>query len=126
MIGRLTDDPKTRHVSDKPDRGTIVEFSIAYNRRYPVGEEGKEESHFFDVKAFGRLAQSLGERLLKGYLVVLEGRLVQEKWTDREGKHQTKVRIVAESVKIISKPKGESVQEEDTTDGPFGDEGLNF
>lgn len=113
LIGRLTKDPIIRHTSNG---GQIVELTIAYNRRYSVGEEWKEESHFFDVKAFGKLAQALGERLSKGYLVVVEGRLVQDKWTDRNGNSHSKVRIVAENVRIISKPREEDTREDTLLD----------
>ncbi|MCS7285266.1 MAG: single-stranded DNA-binding protein, partial [Hydrogenobacter thermophilus] len=53
IIGRLTKDPSVRYL---PSGSQITEFSIAYNRRYKVGDDWKEESHFFDVKAYGKLA----------------------------------------------------------------------
>ncbi len=110
----------------------MVEFPIAYNRRYMVSEVWKEESHFFEVKAYGKLAESLVSRVSKGYTVVIEGRLAQDRWTDREGKVQSKIRIVAESVRIINKPKLEEpieelpLREEDipeeTVEKPFSSE----
>ncbi|WPM32109.1 single-stranded DNA-binding protein [Hydrogenobacter sp. T-2] len=90
----------------------IVEFPIAYNRRYMVGDVWKEESHFFEVKAYGKLAESLVSRVSKGYTVVIEGRLTQERWVDKEGKTQSRIRIVADSVRIINKPKMEEPVEE--------------
>lgn len=108
LIGRLTKDPSIRHL---PSGSQVVEFSLAYNRRYMVAEEWKEETHFFDVKVFGKLAEDIGIRISKGYAVLVEGRLIQERWTDKEGKQQSKVRILAESVKIVNKPKGEATAE---------------
>ncbi|MCS7171533.1 MAG: single-stranded DNA-binding protein [Aquificaceae bacterium] len=109
LIGRLTKDPIIRYL---PSGSQVVEFVIAYNRRYLVGETWKDESHFFDVKAYGKLAESVGARIFKGYTVVVEGRLTQDRWTDKEGNPQSKVRIVAESVRIINKPKMEEPSEE--------------
>lgn len=109
LIGRLTRDPVIRFL---PSGTQLVEFSIAYNRRYMVGDIWKEESHFFDVKAYGKLAEKIGANISKGYTVVIEGRLVQDRWEDREGKIQSKVRIVAEAVRIINKPKMEEPAEE--------------
>lgn len=109
IIGRLVRDPVIRYM---PSGSQVVEFSIAYNRRFMVGEVWKEESHFFDVKAYGRLAENLDKRVYKGYTVLVEGRLVQERWTDREGRGQSKVRIFAESVKVLSKPRAEEPLEE--------------
>jgi len=111
IIGTLVRDPTLRYL---PSGSQVAEFSIAYNRRYRVGEEWREESHFFDIKAYGRLAESLTTRVSKGYTVVVEGRLTQDRWTDKEGKPQSKVRIVAEAVRIIRRPRIEEVPEEET------------
>ncbi len=110
LIGRLVGDPVIRYL---PSGSAVTEFGVAWNRRYRVGEEWKEESHFFDVKAFGKLAEDLSARLSKGYQVVIEGRLTQDRWTGQDGKSYSKVRIVAESVRIIRKPKMEEIEEEE-------------
>ncbi|EDP75059.1 single-stranded DNA-binding protein [Hydrogenivirga sp. 128-5-R1-1] len=112
LIGRLSGDPVIKFL---PSGTAVTEFGLVWNRRYKQGEEWKEESHFFDVKAFGKLAEDLAERLSKGYQVVLEGRLTQDRWTGQDGKSYSRVRIVAESVRIIRKPKIEEVEEEDIT-----------
>lgn len=110
LIGRLTGDPVIRYL---PSGSPVTEFNVAWNRRYRVGEEWKEESHFFDVKAYGKLAEDLSTRLSKGYQVVIEGRLTQDRWTGQDGKNYSKVRIVAEAVRIIRKPRIEEVEEEE-------------
>ena len=130
IIGRLVRDPTTRYTSSG---NRVAEFPIVYSRRYMVNDTWKEESHFFDVKAYGKIAEGLTDRVSKGYMVVIEGRLTQERWTDKEGKTQSKVRIVADSVRIINKPKIEEpiddlqLREEDipeeTMEKPFSSEG---
>ncbi len=109
LIGRLTRDPVIRYL---PSGTPVAEFALVWNRRFKSGEEWKEESHFFDIKAFGALAENLATRLSKGYMVVVEGRLSQERWTGQDGKNYSKVRIVADSVRILQKPQGEAVTEE--------------
>ncbi|WP_461828685.1 single-stranded DNA-binding protein [Aquifex sp.] len=109
LIGRLTKDPVITYL---PSGTPVVEFSVAYNRRYKdQSGEWKEETHFFEVKGYGKSAEDWGTRFSKGYLVLIEGRLVQEKW-EKEGKTFSKVRIVAESVKLVSRPKGAEEQAE--------------
>ncbi|NPA41011.1 MAG: single-stranded DNA-binding protein [Aquificae bacterium] len=110
LIGRLTADPVIRYL---PSGTAVTEFGIVWNRRYKSGDEWKEESHFFDVKAYGSLAEDLSTRLSKGYMVVLEGRLSHDRWTGQDGKNYSRVRIVAESVKIIRKPKIDEIEEEE-------------
>ncbi|MCS7195849.1 MAG: single-stranded DNA-binding protein [Aquificaceae bacterium] len=109
IIGRLIRDPVIKYL---PSRTQVAEFVLAYNRRYLSGDTWKEESHFFDVKAYGKLAEGIGSRISKGYMVVVEGRLTQDKWTDKEGNTQSRVRIVADSVRIINKPKVEGQAED--------------
>ncbi len=113
LIGRLTKDPVITYL---PSGTPAVEFTVAYNRRYKdQNGEWREETHFFDVKGYGKSAEDWGTRLSKGYLVLVEGRLAQEKW-EKEGKTFTKIRIVAESVKLISRPKGAEEQTEVSKD----------
>jgi len=109
LIGRLTKDPVIRYL---PSGTPVTEFGLVWNRRFKAGEEWKEESHFFDIKAYGALAENLATRLSKGYMVVVEGRLNQERWTGQDGKSYSKVRIVADSVRIIRKPQAEEIVEE--------------
>jgi len=110
IIGHLVRDPIINYL---PSGTQVVEFSIAYNRRFRVNDEWREETHFFDVRAYGRLAEDLGTRLSKGYMVVIEGRLRQDRWTDKEGKPRSKVMIVASAVRIIRKPRAEEPIEEE-------------
>jgi single-strand DNA-binding protein len=110
IIGRLVRDPIINYL---PSGTQVVEFSIAYNRRFRVNDEWREETHFFDVRAYGRLAEDLGTRLSKGYMVVIEGSLRQDRWVDKEGRPQSKVRIVASAVRIIRKPRVEEPIEEE-------------
>lgn len=116
IIGRLTKDPVITYL---PKGTPVVEFTIAYNRRYKdQSGEWKDDTHFFDVKAYGKAAEDWGTRFSKGYMVLVEGRLIQEKW-EKEGRTFSKVRILAESIKLISKPKGadeqpDEVEEEET------------
>ena len=110
IIGNLVRDPTINYL---PSGTQVVEFSIAYNRRFRVNEEWREETHYFDVRAYGRLAEDLGTRLFKGYMVVIEGSLRQDRWVDKEGRPQSKVRIVAHAVRIIRKPRAEGPIEEE-------------
>jgi single stranded DNA-binding protein (ssb) len=110
IIGNLVRDPVINFL---PSGTQVVEFSIAYNRRFKVNDEWREETHFFDVRAYGKLAETLGTKLFKGYTVVIEGSLRQDRWVDKEGRPQSKVRIVASAVRIIRKPKAEGPIEEE-------------
>ncbi len=109
LIGNLVADPTLKFF---PSGTPLCEFTVAWNRKYRHGDEWREERHFFDIKTFGQFAEDLAQRLSKGYQVVIEGRLSQDRWTGRDGKNYSRVRIIAETVKIIRKPRIDEVEEE--------------
>lgn len=105
LIGRLTRDPEVRFF---PSGTQITSFSIAFNRNYKDRTTGewRDEPHYFDVETYGDLAEKLGRALSKGYQVLIEGRLTQQRWKNSAGENRSKVVIVADRVSIISKPMG--------------------
>lgn len=76
-------------------------FPIAANRVYR-GADGKlkEEVSFFDVDAYGQLADYCKEQGTKGTFVRVVGRLRQNRWEDKDGKHHSKVLIIAEHIEF--------------------------
>ncbi|WP_457622029.1 single-stranded DNA-binding protein [Persephonella sp.] len=106
LIGRLTRDPEIRFL---PSGSQVTSFSVAVNRSYKVNNEWKEETYFFDVEAFGYLAERLGKQLNKGTQILIEGQLRQDRWETAGGDKRTKVKIVADKVSVLS-PKGEKTE----------------
>lgn len=82
LIGRMTRDPEFKSVNGS----SVVNFSIANNRVYVTNGEKKEETHYFDCVAWGRLADILKQYAGKGKQVAIEGRLQQQSWETPEGK----------------------------------------
>ena len=73
IVGNLGQDPEMRYTQD----GTpVTNFSVATNRKWnrPDGSQG-EETIWFRVSAWRRLAETCNEYLQKGRLVLVEGRL---------------------------------------------------
>ena len=99
LIGRLTRDPEIRF---RPSGSQITIFTLAVNRSYKSNGEWKEETYFFDVEAFGPLAERLGKQLNKGTQIVLEGQLRQDRWQTQSGEKRSKVKIVADKVGILN------------------------
>jgi len=103
LAGRLTKDPVITYLQS----GTpVVEFTLAYNRRYKdKNGEFREESHFFDVKGMGKGFDDLATRINKGDLILVEGELRQERWETEDGKKASRVRIYAHKVRILRRKK---------------------
>ena len=88
---------------DSTQKGTgFCTFSVATNRYFKSGEEVMHEVSYFDVEAWGKLADSCRSLLVKGSGVRVVGRLKQDRWNSEDGKTKSRVKIVAEHIE--SKP----------------------
>ena len=74
-------------------------FPIAVNRsiKAPDGKTNEEVS-FFDVDAFGNIAESTCKYAIKGRGIRIVGHLKQNRWKDEEGKSHNKTKIIAEHI----------------------------
>jgi single-strand DNA-binding protein len=108
LIGRLTRDPEIRFL---PSGSQVTSFTLAVNRAYRSGNEWKEETYFFDIEAFGMLAERLGKQLNKGTQILVEGQLRQDRWETASGEKRVKVKIIAERVSLMP---GKKNQKDDT------------
>ncbi len=106
LIGRLTRDPEIRFL---PSGTQVTTFTLAVNRAYKTKDSSdwKEETYFFDVEAFGYLAERLGKQLNKGTQVLVEGQLRQDKWETPSGEKRSKIKIVADKVNMLSTARAE-------------------
>lgn len=103
IIGNLGRDPEIRYLpSGKP----MATFSLAASRRYKVEGEVKEETEWFNVVAFGRLAEICGEFLKKGRPLFVEGRVKTRNWLDNSGVKHYRTEIIAEAMTLMGKPPG--------------------
>lgn len=98
LMGRLTRDPEQRTTTSGK---TIVSFSIAVDRG------GQDDSaDFFDVTAWEKLGELVIQYLAKGRRVLVQGRLRQDSWDDKEtGKKRSKIEVVASDVTFLDGPK---------------------
>ncbi len=73
LLGRLTRDPEVKYLSS----GTaFCSFGIATNRHYNAQNgERQQEVCFVDCKAFGRQAEIIGDYVVKGSPLLIDGRL---------------------------------------------------
>jgi len=107
LIGRLTRDPEVRFL---PSGTQATSFSVAVNRKFKdKNGEWKEEAYFFDIEAFGQVAERVGS-LGKGYQILIEGSLRQDRWESPSGEKRSKVKIVADRIALIAKPGDRNIK----------------
>ncbi len=105
--GNLVKDPLFKTT---PKGTPVCTFALASNRYYKQDNEYAQETSFFDVETWNRLAENCENLGRKGRGVRVVGRLKQDRWNDPEGKMQSRVKIVAEHVEFrpdFKKSKGE-------------------
>ena len=93
--GNMVRDPLIRST---PKGTSVCNFSIASNRYFHQDSALEKEVGFFDIEAWGKLADACGNQGRKGRGVRVVGRLKQDRWTGNDGKNHAKVSIVAEHV----------------------------
>lgn len=98
LAGNLTRDPQIRFLQNER---AVANFGIAINRRYK-DQDGvqKEDTTFVEIEAWGRTAELVGQYLVKGKPVFIEGRLKLDMW-EKEGQKHSKLKVVADSVQFL-------------------------
>lgn len=95
LAGGLTRDPELRFTTG--GRAT-ASFGLAVSRRYQVNGEWQEQTSFFNVVAWGSLAENAAASLTKGSRVVVFGRLEQRSYETQQGEKRTVVEVVADEI----------------------------
>jgi single-strand DNA-binding protein len=100
LIGRLGRDPETRFT---PKGSRVTNFSVAVGRRWRDSDgQVQEDTDWFNIVAWGRLAEICQEYLSKGRLVYIEGRLKTDRYeVDGETRYSTKV--VARNMQMLER-----------------------
>src|SRR5215467_664289 len=99
LVGNLTRDPELRYI---PSGTAVTDVGLAVNdRRKNAQGEWVDETTFVDVTLWGRTAEVASEYLSKGAPVLIEGRLKLDTW-EKEGKKQSKLRVVGERMQMLS------------------------
>lgn len=110
VAGNLTRDPELRYTSNgRP----VCNLRIASSERVKNGKTGQWEdgpAAFYDVQAWGNLAENICEHLQRGDRVVSEGRWMSTTWEDKEGNQQERVYLQARDLGPSMMFKGARVE----------------
>jgi single-strand DNA-binding protein len=98
VVGNLTAEPE---IKTTKTGSSVLKVGVAVNRRWKnKQDEWEEEASFFDVNAWGELAENVAASLSKGSRVLISGRLEQQTWENKEGQKQSKVVLVADDIGV--------------------------
>lgn len=98
LLGNLGKDAETKFT---PGGAAVTKFSVATSRRWKDKQTGefKEETDWSNVVLWG--AENLGQYLLKGKQVYVEGRLRTRSYEDKDGKKVWTTEVVADAFDIV-------------------------
>ena len=101
LLGRLTRDPEQRTTASGKN---VVSFSIAVDR-----QSQDNQADFFNITAWDKLGDLVMQYLSKGRRVLIQGRLRQDSWEDKDtGKRQSRIEVTASDVTFLDGPSGDN------------------
>jgi single-strand DNA-binding protein len=106
LVGRVANVPEIQ--STQTGR-KVCKLSLATSRIWK-GQDGskKEETNFHNIILWERLAEVAGNYATKGALLLVEGRIQNRSWDDKEGKKRYITEIIAESIQLGPKSANSS------------------
>ena len=106
IIGNLGSEPEMRFT---PNGNPVTSFRVATNRKYTTGQgERREETEWFTVIAWNRLAEQCNQFLSKGRLIYVEGRLRTHTWDGQDGEKRFRNEVIADHVTFLPNTVGGS------------------
>ena len=98
IIGNVGNDPEMRYT---PSGTPVTTFRIAVSRRFTSQGERREETEWFRVSAWNRLAEVVNQYVTKGSRLYVEGRLSSSTWTGQDGQPRFTMEIFATDVQLL-------------------------
>ncbi len=97
VIGNVTRDPELKFLNSGQ---AALRLSVAVSRRWQnrQTQEWEEKTSFFDVSAYGSLAENAANSLAKGTRVIVAGRMDQRTWETENGDKRSAFEIVADEI----------------------------
>jgi len=124
VIGHLGRDPEMRYT---PSGRPVTTFTVAVSRSWNTADgERRTETEWFNIVAWGNLAEICKQYLHKGQQVYIEGRLQTRRWEDKEGQKHTSVEVVANEMMMLGDRRdgnnNSQESEQDESAEPIADE----
>ena len=116
IMGNLGRDPETRFTANGD---AICNFSVAVSEKY----KEKESVTWFRCVAFGKVAEIAQKYLAKGSQCLVQGRLNEERYTDKAGVEKTSWTLRCDNLRLVGSKQH---PEKFNADAPSGHSFDNF
>lgn len=118
FLGRLTREPELRVMQNSNNK--VTSFTLAVNRRF-TDSNGERKVDFFNLTAFGKLAEFCEKYYRKGQQVLVEGRIQTRSYEDKDGLKKYSTDFIVEQAYFADSRKDtdNEIIIDDTEDLPF-------
>jgi single-strand DNA-binding protein len=101
IIGNLGQDPEMRYTANG---NAVTTFSVACNRSFGGADgERREETEWFNVVTWNKLAETCSQYLQKGRRAYVEGRLQTRSWEGQDGQKRYRTEVIASTVLFLDR-----------------------
>jgi single-strand DNA-binding protein len=99
QTGNVTRDPELKFLQNGQ---ASARLSIAVNRRWQnkQTQEWEEKVSYFDIQAYGALAENVANTVTRGTRITVTGQLEQRSWETPEGDKRSVVEIKADDIGV--------------------------
>ena len=119
IIGNLGSEPEMRFT---PNGNPVTSFRVATNRVYTTAEgERRQETEWFTIVCWNKLAEQCNQFLNKGRLVYAEGRLRTHAWDGTDGQRHYRTEIIANRVTFLDRQVATPLPEEGIDEAGTGE-----
>jgi single-strand DNA-binding protein len=124
IIGNVGTEPEMRYTANG---NPVTTFRMAASRNYTTPEgERREETEWFNVVTWSRLAETCSQFLRKGSKVYVEGRLRTRSWESQDGQKRFRTEVVAQTVLFLDRAQAAPLAEEEPYQEAVEAEDLPF
>ena len=103
LVGRIGRDAALRAT---PKGTQVASTSLAVEDQAKKTAEGRFDTEWYQFTVWGRQAEVLAPMLLKGNLVLVEGKLSIRSYVDKDGKNRYSPEVSADRVVLLGSPGG--------------------
>jgi single-strand DNA-binding protein len=110
LIGNLGTDPEMRYTANG---NAVTTFRVACSRNFsgPDGER-REETEWFTVVTWNKLAETCSQFLQKGRRAYVEGRLQTRSWEGQDGQRRYRTEVIASTVLFLDRAQATALPDD--------------
>ena len=98
LVGRLTKDPEVRYTQNGI---AVATFTLAVDRKYAKKDSGQQTADFIPIVCWRKLAEIVGNNLVKGRRAGAEGAMQVRTYDAQDGSKHWVTEVVADEVEFL-------------------------